>query len=58
MAMYCQVLVELEGHGREEIFDDVDLSRTVEQWALGFEFDIVLRGRDASVFDDEEEDDE
>jgi non-ribosomal peptide synthase protein (TIGR01720 family) len=24
-----QVLVELEGHGREEIFDDVDLSRTV-----------------------------
>ena len=24
-----QLLVELEGHGREEIFDDVDLSRTV-----------------------------
>src|SRR5438309_6280588 len=24
-----QVLVELEGHGREEIFDDIDLSRTV-----------------------------
>src|SRR5207253_4126027 len=24
-----QVLVELEGHGREEIFEDVDLSRTV-----------------------------
>jgi non-ribosomal peptide synthase protein (TIGR01720 family) len=24
-----QVLVELEGHGREEIFDDLDLSRTV-----------------------------
>ena len=24
-----QVLVDLEGHGREEIFDGVDLSRTV-----------------------------
>ncbi len=23
------VLVELEGHGREDLFDDIDLSRTV-----------------------------
>ncbi|MEH2299318.1 MAG: condensation domain-containing protein [Nostoc sp.] len=26
----CTLLVELEGHGREELFEDVDLSRTVE----------------------------
>ncbi|MFM0101915.1 condensation domain-containing protein, partial [Paraburkholderia nemoris] len=24
-----RVLVELEGHGREDIFDDIDLTRTV-----------------------------
>jgi protocatechuate 3,4-dioxygenase beta subunit len=43
---------------RQRMVSRFDLSRTVEQWALGFEFDIVLRGRDASVFEDEEEDDE
>jgi protocatechuate 3,4-dioxygenase beta subunit len=25
-----------------------DLSATVDSWALGFRFDIVLRGRDAT----------
>ncbi|GAA3141615.1 hypothetical protein GCM10020255_018310 [Rhodococcus baikonurensis] len=27
-------------------------------WALGFRFDIVLRGRDASVFENEEDHDD
>ncbi|QFU87282.1 protocatechuate 3,4-dioxygenase subunit beta [Amycolatopsis sp. YIM 10] len=33
-----------------------DLERTQPEWALAYEFDIVLRGRDASVFEDEEDD--
>ncbi|AXB44414.1 protocatechuate 3,4-dioxygenase subunit beta [Amycolatopsis albispora] len=37
-----------------------DLERTQPEWALAYEFDIVLRGRNASVFEDveDEEDDE
>ncbi|MFI6511951.1 amino acid adenylation domain-containing protein [Streptosporangium sp. NPDC050855] len=30
------VLIELEGHGREEIFDEADLSRTVGRFATAF----------------------
>ncbi len=33
-----------------------DLDATEPEWALGFRFDIVLRGRDASPFEDGEED--
>ncbi|TCO46661.1 protocatechuate 3,4-dioxygenase subunit beta [Actinocrispum wychmicini] len=33
-----------------------DLSRTMPNWALAFSFDIVLRGRDATPFEEEEED--
>ncbi|WP_246076831.1 protocatechuate 3,4-dioxygenase subunit beta [Amycolatopsis cihanbeyliensis] len=40
---------------RERMISRFDLSRTVESWALAFEFDIVLRGREASVFEDEED---
>jgi protocatechuate 3,4-dioxygenase beta subunit len=29
-----------------------DLDNTVEQWALGFRFDIVLRGRSATPFEE------
>jgi protocatechuate 3,4-dioxygenase beta subunit len=32
-----------------------DLSETIEEWALAYEFDIVLRGPDASVFEDHED---
>jgi protocatechuate 3,4-dioxygenase beta subunit len=45
---------------RQRMISKFDFSRTVPEWALGFEFDIVLRGREASVFEDndaaEEED--
>jgi protocatechuate 3,4-dioxygenase beta subunit len=45
---------------RRRMVSKFDFSRTLPEWALGFEFDIVLRGRDASVFEDndtaEEED--
>ncbi len=41
---------------RERMIARYDHATTQPAWALGFEFDIVLRGREASVF--EEEDDE
>jgi protocatechuate 3,4-dioxygenase beta subunit len=44
---------------RQRMISRFDLSRTVPEWALAFEFDIVVRGREASVFEnDEAEDDE
>lgn len=44
---------------RQRLVSRFDLSRTVEQWALAFEFDIVLRGRYDTPFEDtgHEEDD-
>jgi protocatechuate 3,4-dioxygenase beta subunit len=32
-----------------------DLDETVAEWALAYRFDIVLRGRDAVVFEEEDE---
>jgi protocatechuate 3,4-dioxygenase beta subunit len=34
--------------GRRAMVSSFDLSATVDSWALGFRFDIVLRGRDAT----------
>jgi protocatechuate 3,4-dioxygenase, beta subunit len=34
--------------GRRRLIADFDLSATVESWALGFSWDIVLRGREAT----------
>jgi protocatechuate 3,4-dioxygenase, beta subunit len=35
-------------NGRQRLIADFDLSATVESWALGFHWDIVLRGREAT----------
>lgn len=44
---------------RSRMVSSFDLSRTVEQFALAFHFDIVVRGREATPFEpDEDEDDE
>ncbi|QUH03019.1 protocatechuate 3,4-dioxygenase subunit beta [Saccharopolyspora erythraea] len=43
---------------RERMISRFDLETTVPEWALGYRFDIVLRGTEASVFEDEEEDDD
>lgn len=43
---------------RERMIARYDHAATVEAWALGFEFDIVLRGPEPSVFEDEDEDDD
>lgn len=43
---------------RQRMVSRYDHEITQAEWALGFQFDIVLRGRDASVFEEEEDDDE
>ncbi|MFZ5918979.1 MAG: condensation domain-containing protein, partial [Chloroflexota bacterium] len=39
------VLVELEGHGREDLFDDVDVSRTVGWFTAVYPVRLELRGQ-------------
>jgi protocatechuate 3,4-dioxygenase beta subunit len=43
---------------RQRMVSRYDHEITQSEWALGFQFDIVLRGRDASVFEEEEDEDE
>jgi protocatechuate 3,4-dioxygenase beta subunit len=38
--------------GRRALIASFDLGATVEAWALGFRFDIVLRGRDATPMEE------
>ncbi|MGW4843767.1 protocatechuate 3,4-dioxygenase subunit beta [Nocardia brasiliensis] len=45
-------------HARELLVSRFDHARTEPERALAFEFDIVLRGRDATPFEDEEADDD
>ncbi|WP_433606131.1 protocatechuate 3,4-dioxygenase subunit beta [Prescottella agglutinans] len=42
---------------RHRMVSVFDYDATVADWALGFRFDIVLRGRDATPFEDEDHDD-
>ena len=42
---------------RDRMIASYDHGTTQEQWALGFRFDIVLRGAAASVFEEDEHDD-
>lgn len=39
-------------NARRRMISRFDMSRTTDHWALGFEFDIVLRGREQSVFEE------
>jgi protocatechuate 3,4-dioxygenase, beta subunit len=41
--------------GRERLIARFDLGVTQPEWALGYQWDIVLRGRDATAFEPEEE---
>jgi protocatechuate 3,4-dioxygenase beta subunit len=43
---------------RARMISAFDWSRTVPNWALAFSFDIILRGREATPFEEEEDDDE
>ncbi len=44
-----------DASARERLICRFDLSLTQPEWALGYEWDIVLRGPDATVFEREEE---
>jgi protocatechuate 3,4-dioxygenase beta subunit len=41
---------------RQRLISRFDLETTQPEWALSYKFDVVLRGSDASVFEDEEDD--
>jgi protocatechuate 3,4-dioxygenase beta subunit len=41
---------------RERLVASLDLDTTVPEWALGYRWDIVLRGREATPLEDEEDD--
>lgn len=43
---------------RRRMISRFDYDQTVDHWALAFEFDIVLRGPEASIFEDEEDEDD
>ncbi len=43
---------------RHRMVSAFDYDTTVDNWALGFRFDIVLRGSEATPFEEEEDDDE
>ena len=43
---------------RELLVSQFDLTETIADWALGFRFDIVLRGRNQTPFEDDDEDDQ
>jgi protocatechuate 3,4-dioxygenase beta subunit len=40
---------------RQRMISKFDMSRTVDHWALAYQWDIVLRGCDATVFETEED---
>lgn len=42
---------------RQRMISRFDLDATEPEWALSFQFDIVLRGREATPFEDEDDDD-
>jgi protocatechuate 3,4-dioxygenase beta subunit len=39
--------------GRERMVSRFDLERTRPDWALAYDFDIVLRGRESTPFEEE-----
>ena len=41
--------------GRDRLISRLDQANTVPEWALAFRFDVVLRGRDATPFEEEED---
>ncbi|MGW1678314.1 protocatechuate 3,4-dioxygenase subunit beta [Saccharopolyspora sp. NPDC002376] len=43
---------------RERMISRFDLDTTVPEWALSYKWDVVLRGSQATVFEDEEEEDD
>lgn len=44
--------------GRQLLISRFDYDRTRPEWALAFEFDIILRGRNATLFENSDDDDD
>jgi len=53
---YDPILGSVPEAARERLVSRLELDATVPEWALGYRWDIVLRGRDATLFEDEEDD--
>lgn len=49
---YDPIFNSVPAEARHRLVSRFDLSATVEEWALGFKFDIVLRGRDATPMEE------
>jgi protocatechuate 3,4-dioxygenase beta subunit len=43
---------------RQRMVSAFDYEATTDNWAVGFRFDIVLRGRDATPFEEDDDHDE
>jgi protocatechuate 3,4-dioxygenase beta subunit len=50
------ILSSVPEAARERLVSRLDMDLTMPEWALGYRWDIVLRGRDATPFEDEEDD--
>jgi protocatechuate 3,4-dioxygenase beta subunit len=50
------ILSSVPEQARARLVSRLDLDTTVPQWALGYRWDIVLRGREATPLEDEEDD--
>ena len=50
-----QPLLEIDAQVRERLVSRFDLATTEPEWALGYQFDIVLRGRNATPVEEPHE---
>ena len=51
---YDPILQSIPDHAaRQRLISQFDLDTTEPEWALGFKFDIIVRGRDATPFEQE-----
>jgi protocatechuate 3,4-dioxygenase, beta subunit len=50
------ILGSVPAGARERLVARLDLDATMPEWALGYRWDIVLRGRDATPVEDEDDD--
>jgi protocatechuate 3,4-dioxygenase beta subunit len=55
LCAYDPILASVPDRARERLVSRFDLDTTVPEWALGYRWDIVLRGRQATPLDDEED---
>jgi protocatechuate 3,4-dioxygenase beta subunit len=44
--------------GRERLISRLELGESIPEWALAFHFDIVLRGREQTPFEAEQDDED